>query len=557
MIIKKLLTCSLAGLCLWGATSQSFAKERKDAEPDRPRLVVGMVVDQMCWDYLYRYNERFLPKGGFRRLLNEGFNCHNARINYLPAVTAIGHATVYTGSVPNIHGIAGNYFYDKGKPMYCTQDNSVETVGAENGKSGQMSPRNLRTTTIGDELRVATNFRSRVVGVALKDRGAILPAGHSANAAYWFDDKSGGFISSTYYMDKLPRWAEAFNKKKLAEKYLRDGWKPMYSLKSYTNSTEDLTPYEATWGNEKPTLPQDTKELMKQHGIQVIRATPMGNDLTLDMAKAAIEGEDLGMRRDSTDFLAVSLSSTDYIGHRYATFSVEVEDTYLRLDKSLGEFFEYLDRKYGKDGYLFFITSDHAAAHNLTLMQDRKLPGKKWRADIAKQKIDSIARVISGREEKLLIDISNFEVYFDEAKIDAWGIDRTKLYNAVIRELQSQEGVAYAIRAEEVKQRTLPEEISMRVVNGYNRDRSGAIFVVLHPGWDIGRGDKPVKGTSHSVWMPYDTHIPLIFMGRNVPAGHLYREVYMTDIAPTLAYLLKTQLPSGCIGKPITELLTD
>lgn len=558
MTIKSLLTYSIVGLTLFTPLNLR-AQNRKinDAIPDRPKLVVGMVVDQMCWDYLYRYNARFLPNGGFRRLLDKGFNCHNTRINYLPAVTAIGHSTVYTGSVPSIHGIAGNNFYINGEQTYCTQDNSVQSVGTENGKSGQMSPRNMLVTSITDELRVATNFSSRVVGVAIKDRGAILPAGHSATAAYWFDDKSGNFITSSYYMDKLPRWVETFNRKRLAEQYLKDSWRPMYPLRSYTNSTSDANEYEKPWGEIPATLPLDTRELMKREGYGVIRTTPMGNDLTLDMAKAAIDGEKLGMRRDSTDFLAISLSSTDYIGHRYATFSIEIEDTYLRLDKSLGEFFEHLDKLYGKDGYLFFLTADHAAAHNLTFKKDHKLLGKKWRTDLSAQKIDSISRSLTGEEGTLLKSISNFEIYFDEKKIDALGVDRNKLYSAVCRMLEQENGVAYAVRADQTNVASLPEEIRFRIINGYNRNRSGAIFVVLHPGWTSGRNEKPSQGTDHSAWAPYDTHIPLIFMGKNIPAGHLYREVYMTDIAPTLAFLLKTQLPSGCIGKPITEIFED
>ncbi len=557
-MIKKLFAVACASLALLSPYSAQADKPKmKHAEPDRPKLVVGMVVDQMCWDYLYRYNARFLPDGGFRRLLDKGFNCHNTRINYLPAVTAIGHATVYTGSVPSIHGIAGNNFYINGKSAYCTEDASVRTVGAPNGESGQMSPRNMLATSITDELRIATNFTSRVVGVAIKDRGAILPAGHDATAAYWFDDASGNFISSTYYMNELPRWAEAFNKRRLAEKYLRDGWRPMYALRSYTNSTPDANAYEGAWGDVPATLPLDTRKLMERDGLGVIRTTPMGNDLTLDMAKAAIEGERLGMRRDSTDFLAVSLSSTDYIGHRYATFSVEIEDTYLRLDKSLGEFFSYLDRQYGEDGYLFFITADHAAAHNQIFTSDHKLPGRRWNTTVAKQQIDSVTRAVTGLGESLLLGIRNYEVYFDEAKIDELGVDRAKLYPAVARTLEKQAGVAYAITAREVNNAGVPEEIRVRVLNGFNRHRSGAIFVVLHPGWSSGRSDKLSTGTDHSVWAPYDTHIPLIFMGKNVPSGHLYREVYMTDIAPTLAFLLKTQLPSGAIGKPITELLED
>ena len=560
--MRNILACAIATLSI-AASPSVFAQGKKVQKPNqssqkaqyfsRPRLVVGMVVDQMSWEYLYRFNSRF-GQSGFRRLLDEGFNCDNARINYLPSVTAIGHSTVYTGSVPSLHGIAGNNFYDNGKPMYCTEDKSVQTVGAENGKDGQMSPRNLRATTITDELRIATNFTSRVVGVALKDRGAILPAGHAANAAYWFDDKSGNFISSTYYMDKLPQWVNDFNSKRLPEQYLAGGWQPLYPLNTYTESVSDQNKYEQPWGDVPATLPLDTKALSQKHGVGVIRSTPMGNELTLDMAKAAIEGESLGMRKDSTDFLAISLSSTDYVGHRYGTFSVELEDTYLRLDRQLASFFSYLDSKYGKDGYVFFITADHAAGHNIQFLADKHLPGDKWRVDETKKLVDSVSRSISGQNVTLLKDVMNYQIFFNEQRIDSLGIDRDKLYNAVVSAVSKQEGVAYAVRGDKVNPTTLPTEIAMRITNGYNRTRSGAIFVVTLPGY-MSAGSKPVLGTNHAVWSPYDTHIPLIFMGHNVPKGHLYREVYMTDIAATLAFLLKTQLPSACIGKPITEML--
>ncbi|MDO4691627.1 MAG: alkaline phosphatase family protein [Porphyromonadaceae bacterium] len=516
-----------------------------------------MVVDQMCWDYLYRYNSRFV-EGGFKRLLNEGFNCHNTRINYIPSVTAIGHASVYTGSVPSIHGIAGNNFYSACKSLYCTQDDSVQTVGAEHGKSGQMSPRNMLSTSITDELKLATNFRSRVIGVALKDRGAILPAGHSADGAYWFDDQSGNFITSTYYMDKLPRWVERFNNRKLAKKYLRDGWKPLHKKRTYTESIEDENDFEQPWKEiATATLPLDTRKLEKELGLGVIRTTPMGNTLTLDMAKAAIEGEELGMPRENgdTDFLTISLSSTDYIGHRYATYSMEIEDTYLRLDQELKEFFDYLDGRYGKDGYLFFLTADHAAAHNLTFLESKKLPGRAWRSDIARQKVREICDAQLGADSKVFIDISNYQVFLDEAKIDELGANRQKLYDAIRRELANMPGVAYAVQADRAGAASLPEDIRTRIVNGYNHSRSGSIFVVLHPGWYGHGSDKRAQGTSHAVWSPYDTHIPLIFMGHGVESGHLYREVHITDIAATLAFMLKTQLPSGCIGRPITEIL--
>lgn len=520
---------------------------------NRPRIVVGLVVDQMSWDYLYRYNDRFSEHGGFRRLLAHGFNCHNARIDYIPSVTAIGHASVYTGSVPSIHGIAGNSFYIDGKQVYCTEDKSVRSVGSEDSPSGQMSPRNLLTTTIADELKIATNFRSRTIGISLKDRGAILPVGGSATAAYWFDDKSGNFISSTYYMEELPRWAERFNARKLPMKYLQEDWKPLKRLSSYTQSIEDNNPYEHSWDELPPTLPLLTHKIVQKKGVGIIRSTPMGNTLTLEMAKAAIEGERLGSRRDSTDFLAISLSSTDYIGHRYATFSVELEDTYLRLDRDLGNFLNYLDKQYGSGGYLFFITADHAVAHNTAFLASRKLPGRQWRVDQAKARLDSVAREQLGTDDKVVLKLMNYQVFLDEKKLKALKADRPKLIKALCEVLTEQEGVAYAIDAQASAQTAIPEAIRSRIINGYNQHRSGAIFIVPHPGWVAGRG-KAEQGANHAVWAPYDTHIPLIFLGHNIKAGSLYREVHMTDIAPTLSMLLKTQLPSGCIGKPITEL---
>lgn len=526
----------------------------QDSKHDRPKIVIGMVVDQMCWDYLYRYYDQF-GEGGFRRLMNEGFNCENTRINYIPSVTAIGHSTVYTGSVPSIHGIAGNYFFEDGQGKYCTGDKNEIAVGVEPCRAGQMSPRNLKTTTITDELRLATNFRNKVIGIAIKDRGAILPAGHSANAAYWFDDKSGNFITSTYYMQELPKWLQKFNKRKLAKKYLKQKWSLLKDEEAYTASSEDANDFEGSFvKGEQATLPVNLKKLSKKHGYGLIRTTPFGNQLTLDLAKATLEAEEMGLGEE-TDFLTISLSSTDYVGHRFGTFARETEDTYLRLDRQLEKFFDYLDKTYGKNEYLFFLTADHAAAHNVTFTEAHKLPGRAWKRAEVLSRLQILCQEVTGTKEKLILEMMNYQIFFNEKKIDELHIDRDKLYKAVSSYLEKEEAVNYAVIAKDVELKTLPTEIKMRVVNGYNLKRSGAIFVVLNAGWYAHDGKAKATGTSHAVWSPYDTHIPLIFMGKNIKAHKLYRETYMTDIAPTLAFLLKTQLPSGCIGKPITELL--
>ena len=353
-----LVTCSVSM-----AQKKIAAVAKKDfpASINRPKLVVGMVIDQMRWDYLYRYYSRY-GSGGFKRLINEGFSAENTFIPYTPTYTACGHASIYTGSVPAINGIIGNDWYDPqlGRNVYCAEDTSVTSVGSTT-MAGVMSPKNMLTTTITDELRLATNFQGKVIGISLKDRGSILPAGHSANAAYWFDGQTGDWITSTFYMTKLPTWVEDYNKIKLVNKFYEKNWPTLYPIETYTQSTADDKPYEGkARGEQSPVFPHPLK-LYAGKNFEMIKSTPYGNTMTLDLAKLAILSEDLG-KDNITDFLAVSCSSTDYVGHMYGPNSIEAEDTYLRLDKDLAEFFDYLDSKVGKGNYLFFLSADHGAA---------------------------------------------------------------------------------------------------------------------------------------------------------------------------------------------------
>ena len=371
--ISNFIMMAFLGCC---SISSVSAQQASATGVQRPKLVVGIVIDQMRWDYLYRYQKRYTDSG-FMRLLNEGFSCENTVIPYVPSVTAIGHTCIYTGSVPSIHGIAGNNFVKNGKKVYCTDDDTVKPVGSTS-EAGLMSPRNLWVTTIGDEMKIASNGRAKVVGVALKDRASILPAGHNPDGAFWFDDKSGNFITSTYYMNQLPKWVEAFNNKKLPEHYLSEKWNTLYPKDTYTESTSDENEYEnGIKKGVKATLPLNLPELYKKYGYNIIRNTPFGNSLTFDMAKAAIDGEQLGAD-DETDLLAVSCSSTDYIGHQVGTHAVETEDTYLRLDKAIADFLSYLDAKVGKGNYLVFLSADHGAMNNARFLQDRRIPAGNW-----------------------------------------------------------------------------------------------------------------------------------------------------------------------------------
>ena len=515
------------------------------AQPQRPKLVVGIVVDQMRWDYLYRYSDRYC-EGGFRRLLAEGYSCENTRIPYVPSVTAIGHTTIYTGSVPSVHGIAGNYFVIDGKEAYCTTDTTVGAVGAT-GKVGQMSPRNLWVTTLGDEMKIASQGRAKVVGVALKDRAAILPAGHNPDGAYWFDDKTGCFITSTYYMGRLPKWLTRFNGEDRAGKYLTQKWTTLYPASTYVQSTADAVGYEnGIVKGVDATLPLDLPALYAAHGYGIIRSTPFGSTLTLDAARAAIEGEDLGADAE-TDLLAVSCSATDYIGHQVGTHAVEIEDAYLRLDRDLASFFTYLDTKVGRGNYLLFLSADHGAMNNAGYLLDRRIPAGTWdNAEVA-SRLNAMLRKAYPEAGDLVKMVMNYQVFFNRDEIDSHGIDFARVKRLVVDSLKRDPAVHYAADMETVATESIPDEVRSRIINGYCRSRSGDVAVVLKPNYS----DHGMKGTSHGAWNPYDTHIPLVFMGWGVKQGSTTRPVLMTDIAPTIAAMLHIQAPNGCVGQPI------
>ncbi|HEY4324090.1 MAG TPA: alkaline phosphatase PafA [Mucilaginibacter sp.] len=562
MKIKTLLLLSLA---LFAASVSAQTKKKKtiintastvvaSTELPRPKLVVGIVVDQMRWDYLYRYYNRY-QSNGFKRLLNEGFTCENTQIDYIPTVTAVGHTCIYTGSVPAITGIAGNDWIIQatGKSMYCTQDTTVQTVGST-GKVGQMSPRNLLTTTVTDELKLATNFRSKVIGIALKDRGGILPAGHTADAAYWFDDKTGNWITSTYYMKDLPQWVKDFNDQKLAETYLKLDWNTLYPIETYLQSTPDNSKYEGKFrGADSPTFPVKTSALYKGN-LGLIRSTPYGNTLTLDFAVASINAEQLGHHK-LTDFLAVSLSSTDYIGHQFGVNAVEVEDDYLRLDRELANFFTFLDAKVGKGNYTVFLSADHGAAHNPAFLNDHNIPAGAWNEGVVLKDLNKFL-LDKYKIDGLILNLNDYQVNFNNKTINNQHLNKDDLKKDCINYLLTQPEIAFAVDMKRSGDASVPEELRNRIVNGYNIEHSGEIQIILKPGWFTGHGsgDGGPTGTTHGTWNPYDSHIPLIFMGWGIQHGSINRETHMTDIAPTVAALLHIQAPNGNIGKPISEV---
>ncbi|MDQ1161119.1 putative AlkP superfamily pyrophosphatase or phosphodiesterase [Chryseobacterium sp. SORGH_AS 447] len=527
------------------------AQKNKNPQLERPKLVVGLVVDQMRWDYLYRFYNKY-GNNGFKRLLNTGYSLNNVHIPYVPTVTALGHTCIYTGSVPAIHGIAGNDWTDKetGKNVYCTTDESVHPVGTTNMNVGSHSPKNLWSTTVTDELRLATNFQGKVIGVSLKDRASILPAGHTPNGAFWFDDSSGNFITSTWYMNDLPQWIKTFNAQNLPEKLVANGWNTLLPISQYTESAPDNSSWEGLLGSAKtPTFPYSNLAADYQAKKDNIRYTPFGNTLTLKLAEAAIEGEKLG-GDDVVDMLAINLASTDYAGHKFGPNSIEVEDVYLRLDQDLAQFFNYLDSKVGKGQYTVFLSADHGGAHSVGFLQEHKITTGFFGDGMDKNVNQKLKEKFG--VDKLINAVDNYQIYFDRKLLKDNNIKLEDVVDFTVKEIENDPSDLYAVAVTKVSEATIPEPIKQRVINGINRQRSGDIQLISH---DSMLPPYSKTGTTHSVWNSYDSHIPLIFMGWGIQHGESSKPYFMTDIAPTVSSLLKIQFPSGNVGNPISEAI--
>ncbi|MCG2461727.1 alkaline phosphatase family protein [Flavobacteriaceae bacterium F89] len=556
---KSLLVLLLASLFIllpWDATAQR--KEKHRSEPERashvgtsPKLVVGIVVDQMRYDYITRFWDQF-GDGGFRRLANEGYNCRNNHFNYVPTFTAPGHASVYTGTTPATHGIIGNDWYDKesGKEVYCVEDGNYRSVGTTSG-AGQMSPHRLETTTITDQLRLHTNMRGKVIAISLKDRAAVLPGGHIANAAYWFQGgDEGNWISSSFYMSELPKWVRDFNAAKSVSQYKKP-WNTLKNINDYVVSIPDNNKYEGLFkGENAPVFPHDLPSLWMENGqYSLLKSTPFGNSLTVDFALVALDAEKLG-EDDITDFLAVSFSSTDYVGHMYGVASKEVEDTYLRLDKDLERLLDALDKKVGKGEYTLFLTADHAAVNVPQYLKDLNVVAGYMDAGNLKSKLKEFAKFTFGTDD-LIRNISNFQVFLDHKVMYNLDLSPQEVEETLAKELLGYSGVYRVYTGYQMWHNGYTEGMANSVQNGFNQKRSGDVIFVMSPATLTGSR----TGTSHGSPFSYDTHVPLLFYGKGIQTGNTVKRTVIPDIAPTIAALLGIEFPSGTTGVPISEVL--
>jgi len=536
-----------------GLSSQLSEAQNKTAISTsvKPKLVVGIVIDQMRWDYLTRFKALYAANGGFNRMMGEGYSFDNTMVPYAPTVTACGHTCVYTGSVPAIHGITGNNWYDNQllRNVYCAEDKSVKTV-VTNSDAGQMSPKNMLTTTLGDELKLATNFKSKVIGIAIKDRGSILPAGHAANAAYWYDSKSGNFITSSYYMNELPFWLNQFNNRKVVDSFYSLGWNTFLNKTVYPEyATDDEKSYETKpFGASVLGFPYALASY-KGKDYSKIATTPYGNSLTIEMAKAAVIAEQMG-KGPATDLLAISFSSPDYIGHAFGPNSWEMVDDYVRLDDELGKLFQFLDANVGKNQYTVFLTADHAVAHVTGFMKEHKLPAGLFDEGGLRKELNDLVKEKFGISN-LVESLSNYQVSLNHTKLDTSKQNIDAVNKTLIQFLLKKEAIANAFETSKILTTSLPITQREMFANGYFPNRSGDIQIVLKSGYMEGGN----TGTTHGIWAPYDAHIPLLFYGWGIKKGHTNKETYMTDIAPTIAALLHIQMPSGSVGKVLEEVI--
>ena len=516
--------------------------------PPQPKLIVGIVVDQMSYEFLYRYSDVY-SDNGFKKLLRDGFSCENTNFNYIPTYTGPGHASVYTGSVPAINGIVSNDWYNENTNTftYVADDKDVYIVGADT-TGGQMSPKNMLTTTVTDMLQLSNQQQSKVIGIALKDRGAILPAGHTADAAYWYDGRVNAWVTSSYYMDSLPKWVQTINAEKQAQNYMNKYWNLFLPATSYKSSTADSVPWETVYiGEESNEFPH---YMLFNGNSESIKATPFGNTMTTSMAQAAIKNENMG-KDNITDFLCVSYSSTDYVGHAYGPHSMEVEDTYLRLDRDIASFLTYLETAVGKGNYMVFLTADHGVSPTPQYMQSLKIPaGTTTEAEMV-LKMNTIIKNKLG-EGPWIKAYTNQQIYLNDSLLNAKGLEKRYIFNLMYDEMLKIDGVSYFLLIEDLSSSTLNADVKELVINGIYPKRCGDIQILYDPYWF--EAYRPL-GTTHGSHFSYDTHVPLIFYGWKIKAGETHREIGITDIAPTISALLRISEPNGCVGSVITEII--
>lgn len=535
-------------LVLYLATNFTFSQGKS-----APKLVVGIVVDQMVYDYLYRYQDRF-SKGGFVKLMEKGTNCRNTQYNYVPTYTGPGHASIYTGTTPNQHGIVGNEWYDRAQQatVNCVTDSAYFSVGTESGY-GIRSPRTLTCMTITDQLKV-TYPNSKVISMSIKDRGAILPGGHMSDGSYWYDYMTGKFITSEYYTKELPKYVTDFNSKEYPKSVMQGVWNTLYPIETYTASGSDESKYEVLLPNKtSSTFPYDFKEISPTvTNFNLFTVTPWANTYLTDFAITAMQNENLG-KGENSDFLAISYSTPDIAGHAFGPYSIEIEDMYLRLDLEIERLLSAVKKQVGKD-FVLFLTADHAVVPVPEWLVDHNLPGGYL---FLKDKMLELQEAVKAKYGADFVSIEeNNNIYLNEELIDFLDGDKDQIERFIANKIKQWEGVKDAFTTSDLNRVNAGDQFAEMIQNGYDPVRSGNVIFMLKSGYlpKTEDSENSRKGTSHGSAYNYDTHVPLLWYGRNIPKQELFERVEITDIVPTLTHILNLQKPACTTGEPILPI---
>lgn len=522
--------------------------------PDKPRLVVGIVVEQLRYDHIERFRDRF-GENGIKRLINEGTYFKNASFEYMLTQSAPGHATISTGAEPSQHGIPSDNWYVplRNELIYSTKDAEVKPVGGS-FESGLHSPANLKASTFSDELKMATNRQAKVFGIGIKENAAILSAGHAADGVFWFDNGTGTWMSSTYFTDYLPAWVNDFNALNYAESYLSNSWELFRSGEIYSDCLPDTNSFEAGF-NSLNYFPYDLKKLRSRvitgakNDFSLLRETPFANSLTTSFAIRLIDKEKLG-RDDVTDFLSICYSATDNIGHRFGPSSREMGDAILRLDDEIRYLLTYLNDSIGKRNILIYFTSSHGISEIPAVLERNRIPSGYFRQNQALQLLRSYMNAVYG-EGDWVKGYSERQVFLNRTLIEDARLSLEEVQKKVARFLVQFSGVAAAYPYSVFEANDFGNGNLKRIMNNFNPQRSGDVIITLNPGWVEKEGDYV---TNHNSPYECDSHVPLIWYGWTVNRAVVSRKVNMTDIAATLSSLCKVPFPNACTGEPMIEL---
>jgi predicted AlkP superfamily pyrophosphatase or phosphodiesterase len=522
--------------------------------PDKPHLVIGIIVEELNYNQLEKFHDK-LGENGIKKLINEGTYFKNASYEYLLTQSAPGHATIATGSEPSFHGITSDEWYVplKNELLNCTKDVNVNSVGGS-FESGLHSPINLLVSTFSDELAMATNRKAKVFGIGLRESSAILSAGHAANAAYWFDNSTGTWMTSSYYIPALPEWVNDFNAMKFSDAYLNSTWNLLKPLNYYADCLPDSNSFEMGFNNINY-FPYDLKKLRSKNlfnfknDYSLLRETPFGNSFTTSFAIRLIKNEHLG-KGDATDYLSICYSATDYIGHRFGPSSVEMGDAILRLDDDIKNLLTFLNDSIGKKNVLIYFTAAHGISEIPAVLEKNRIPSGYFQQNQALQLLRSYLNAVYG-EGDWVKGYSEKQIFLNRTLIEDARLSLDDVQKKVARFLVQFTGVQAAYPYSAFETNDFGTGNLKRIINNFSPQRSGDVIVILNPGWVEKESDYV---TNYNSPYEYDSHVPLIWYGWTINRATVTRQVNMTDIAATLSTLCKVPYPNACTGEPMFEL---